>query len=341
MWRPTTEKKLYERISGQLLSLTNIILRKKWAFQFSEMISILFNIGSGVPVDFIRFVMDDNQFASVNRALIYRLFSSPRDCSQDLKHQLDSTINAMETLINNHGYFKGGLILRNQMLAKVYLDFSFRAFSKYETQLGQESIRRSIHLDRTILDTQAQKYREFLIQNSICDSEDHESLLRQVFEQLPPELAWITQYCDDTVARSYLFLGAQAIMWGRQEKGEIYLEKAQSIGARLNKPILLVLLEKLSDYEAEFGTKVSETVLKDWTYHLKIVGSNADLRWLKTTYMLNRAFEVYEWGHYESVPICVLRAAWSKPTRLANRGVLSIFFRSLINTATKKSKRVL
>lgn len=341
MWRPAQEIKISELIPGLLPSLPDVMLRKKWATQFDAMLSKIVTLGCQIPIVLFQFIRDSHEFASVDRALVFRRCSSRSNNRNCLKRQLETSVRALDDVFMDHRFVKGGMVFREQVLARVYLGFSFQAFVKNETQQGREAIRQSIYLDRSILDMQAQKYQDFLIQNSVYEHDDLESLLRRLYRQLPPELAWLTQFCPDTVARGYLYRGAHSIMWGRTEQGRNSLLKAKEMGAQLDKSLLFYLLEKLSDYETELGAEATETVLKEWTFHLKIIGTNADLRWLRTTYMLNRAFKAYKRGQYNTVPRSVLQAAWSRPTCIANRGVLAIFIRSLINVIREKNLRML
>jgi hypothetical protein len=202
--------------------------------------------------------------------------------------------------------------------------------------LGQALIRKSIRLDRSILDMQANGYLEFLIHSSIEHGAEHESRLWRVFQQLPPELAWIKQYCGAAVARGYLYRGVDAVMWGRLEQGKAYLIKASDLGARLDEQICYILFDRLADYEAEYGPVDTRTVVQNLTQHLAKVGPRKIVRWCNGVYFVNRAFRDYHQGRYETVPNSVLRAVLSSPAYLANRGVVTILFRSFVARRTSQ-----
>ena len=103
---------------------------------------------------------------------------------------------------------------------------------------------------------------------------------------------------------------------------------------------------------AELKAVIDEALLQHTTYHLLGFeherGSDATLKVLSNlrpflnqltnrggdklegSYLVNRAFESYWVGEYKQVPGKVLRAWMRDFTYLSNRGVLSIFLRSLV-----------
>lgn len=73
------------------------------------------------------------------------------------------------------------------------------------------------------------------------------------------------------------------------------------------------------------------TVLSDLRSQLNRVTKGGGDK-LESSYLVNRAFERYRSGKYEKVPSMVLRAWGKDPSYLTNRGVLSIFLRSMART---------
>ena len=84
------------------------------------------------------------------------------------------------------------------------------------------------------------------------------------------------------------------------------------------------------NYEAEFGPdKTEETILRLEPY-LKELGSLGSVFQLRSNYIMNRAFRAYRNNRFSVVPRKVLTAITYKPKYITNRGVLSIFFRSML-----------
>ncbi len=339
MWRPPPRVTLSDLVLGLPFTPSDIAVRKDWARQANLFDGSYTFRGEALEVS-CRLALAGCQFASVDRALNYHRHG-PTLVLQTLKSSAERAVFRLEAIFSDPRCPQEVLALREKALGKTYLMWSYQAFAHNETSLGQEFIRKSIRLDRSILDMQASKYLEFLVLASIQDGGEHETPLRQVFEQLPPELAWITPYQDWAVTRGYLYRAVRAIMWGRQEQGGAYFAKAAALGARLDRPFCYALFDQLTDYEAEFGPEATQTAVQNLTRHLKRVGARTDVRWFTGVYFINRAFRDYHQGQYERVPDSVIQAVSSNPTYLANRGVLAILFRSLISLQHSQAKQAI
>lgn len=331
MWRPPSRLTFSDLVLGLPISPGGMVLRRDWAISVADSDESCSLCGEALDI-YGGLALAGCQFASVDRALNYHRRCPERDL-QNLTERVETAVLTQETVFSDPRCPQEVLALREQALGKTYMIWSYQAFVQNEASLGQELIRKSIQLDRSILDMQAHKYLEFLVLTSIGDGGEHEPRLRRVFEQLPPELAWITLYRDWSVARGYLYRGVRDIIWGRLEKGVADLTKASALGARLDKPYCYALLDQLTEYEAEFGPAATEKVLQRLSRYLGRIGKRTDMRWFKGAYFVDRAFRDYRQGNYAEVPNSVFRAVSSNPTYVANRGVWAILFRSLTNSA--------
>ncbi len=193
-------------------------------------------------------------------------------------------------------------------------------------------MREAARLKADILEGDPSELVRFLVANSIADENvDHEEMLAKVFAQFPPEMAWLSSQLDWAVPRGHVLKGTRAVMWGRAEAGKSYFARAFELNAKIDKPFLARLAHQLMDYETEFGRAAAQDRLQDLVPHLQLLGGHPSIRWLRALYSTNQAFESYRMGKYDEVPGKVARAVVNNPKHLANRGVLSILARSVVN----------
>ena len=181
-----------------------------------------------------------------------------------------------------------------------------------------------------------------LLDFSISDeSLDHEVILKKIFAQLPPEMVTISSQYQWAVSRGYLLKGSRAVMWERLEDGRAYFIKAKKLGAEIDDSFMRQLASQLRSYEKEFGVAAADHVISNLQPYLADLGSAHSVRTIKGYYSVNGAFDYYKDGHFNHVPGKVINAISNDPKYMINRGVLAILFRSLRNTISADSDRVL
>jgi hypothetical protein len=100
----------------------------------------------------------------------------------------------------------------------------------------------------------------------------------------------------------------------------------------VNESLMQLATYHLLGYEKEFGAEAVMRVLSNLRPHINRVTKNGGNR-LEGSYLVNRAFADYRRGEHKNIPAMVLRAWRNDPSYLMNRGVLSIFLRSMMRTA--------
>jgi hypothetical protein len=120
-------------------------------------------------------------------------------------------------------------------------------------------------------------------------------------------------------------------MWERPDDGRAHFAHAAALGVETDDAFLRDLTHQLLNYEATFGSAATQSVLQNLALYLEPIGTRAAVNRLKALYSVNQAFEDYNAEEYGKVPTEVLRAAAHNPRYLANRGVLSILFRSVLH----------
>ena len=306
---------------------SEVVMRKDWAFRvglFDE--SFRF---SGEDPDFhMRLAMQGCKMVGIGRVLNYRRLHAGR-VYRNLPGVVDEQIRALENTFADPRCQPDVLALREKSLGKIYMILSYYAFVQNETVLGQDLIRKAIKLDRSILDMEANKLLRFLIMTSIRDGGNHEISLRRVFAQIPPELDWISQHIDSTLAYGYLLKGTRNIMWGRIDDGRDHLAGAAALGAHIEEPFFQVLTAQLLKYEEEYGQGSVEEILENLSVSLQEAGYRHGARMLRGHYAVNQAFQNYRSGKFIRVPGSVMRAIMINPLYLINQGVISISIQSM------------
>jgi hypothetical protein len=85
------------------------------------------------------------------------------------------------------------------------------------------------------------------------------------------------------------------------------------------------------NFEAEFGLDMTIASFERLTRSLAFAGrANLYFRWMMGGFLINKAHKDYRDGKYVNVPSTVVKAILNNPSYLINRGVASIFVRSLI-----------
>ena len=328
MWRPPLTVSLNELILGFPFSPSDTVIRREWAFKVG-----LFDpeVGTAEDTDFpCRLALEGCQFAGIERALNYRRYHSGKG-----RKNLSGRINDVKRVqaeifadprCPDDVRALGRMAIRHHLMVIVSL-----ALIQNETELAQKYVRELVELDPSVVEGKPCELVEFLLSECIADdSVDHEALLRQVFTQLPQELTGLSSQYDWSVARGYLWKGIRAITWGREDDGWAYLSRANSAHARLDTSLMQHTTYHLLGYEKEFGPEAVDVILKKLSSGLNQFGYRRAGHSLEGSYWANRAFDHYRAREYASVPREVLKAMMNDLSFLVNRGVISIFLRSIV-----------
>ncbi len=326
MWRPPLSVRLKDLVLSFPFSPSDTVVRREWAFKVG-----LFNpdVRTAEDTDFpCRLALAGCQFAGIDRALNYRRYHSGRG-----RKNLPGRINDVEQV--HAAIFAdprcppevramGRMAIKHHLIVIVSL-----ALIQNETELAHKYIRELVELDRSVIEGNPCELVEFMLSECIADeSMDHEALLRQVFAQFPPELSALSTQYDWAVARGWLWKGIRAVMLGREEAGRAHFARAVELHAGIDESLMQLITYHLLGYETEFGTDAVARVLSKLMPHINLIGKDGGHK-LVGSYMVNRAFETYRAGRYGKVLSMVWQAWRNDPVYLTNRGVLSIFLRSL------------
>lgn len=329
MWRPPLAVGLKDLILGFPFSPSDTVIRREWAFKVG-----LFDpaVGTAEDTDFpCRLALAGCQFAGIDRTLNYRRYHSGRG-RKNLPGRINDVARVHQRIFADQRCPEdirsmGRMALKHHLMVIVSL-----ALIQGESELAQKYVRELVELDPSVLEGEPCELVDFLLSESIADENvDHEALLGRVFAQLPREHAWLSSQYGWSIARGHLWMGIRAIMWGRELEGRDHISHAIGLHASIDETLMRLITYHLLGYENEFGSDALLQVLEKLRRYLNQIARRGGDK-LESSYLVNRAFENYRAGDYKKVPHKVMRAFLSNPIYLANRGVVSIFLRSIVKS---------
>lgn len=330
IWRPPPRVGLMDLMLGFPFAPSDMVVRRDWAFKVG-----LFDpaMGTAEDTDFpSRLALAGCQYAGIDRVLNYRRYHSGRP-RKNLQGRLDDVARAQAAIFADPRCSKdvldlGAMAIKHHLMVVMSL-----AYLQEETQLAQKFTRELIELDPNVIEGKPSEFIDFMTRESIADeSLDHEAMLDRVIRQLPPELANLGARLETAKAVGALLRGLRSIAWNGIERGRAQLLRARELGVEIPPQLVLFLLSNLLSYESEFGFEEATRVLERVTLHLKMIGQTIPAKNLREHYFAMRAFESYYSGNFRRVPGRVVRAMTEHPKHVMNRGVWSIFVRSLFKS---------
>ncbi|MFZ2098659.1 MAG: hypothetical protein WAV05_18660, partial [Anaerolineales bacterium] len=206
-----------------------------------------------------------------------------------------------------------------------------------EIDLGQEIFLKAIKHNPTLLTGAPSRFIETVLDSCIADeSAEHDKLIGQVLNHLPPSQAQLSNEYDGAVARGFFMKGVRAIIWGRREVGLNYLKDAFQKDLHLDDQMFSSITAQLQNYEHEFGEDATLQVLDRLSDSLNKIGRHSEARTVKGSYFFNRAFQSYHKQEYHKVPNEIGQAFTHHPRYITNRGAFSILIRSITRSMDKR-----
>jgi glycosyltransferase involved in cell wall biosynthesis len=330
IWRPPQIVSLVDLILGFPIAPSDLVIRREWApYLDLSQDGRLLNGGEYLITG--RLFLSGCQFAGIDRALNYRRFYTSRNYSNLLK-RCESELSCQEKIIKDPRCPAEVLAVRDKAFANTYFSWAYYALIQDETQLGQEFIHQAVRLNPTLLDGNPCELMNLFQTYIIADENlNHETLLKQIIDQLPEDMVQRSNYFNWAVSRGYLHKAVRAIIWDRIEDGIRYFEKAASWGVLFDDSLINQLTQYLLDYSNEFGDIAAQKKIHALTPHIEKLGGSASVRRLTGCYTINSAFHCFHNGEYSKVPKYILLGVAENPGYLTNRGVHSVFFRSILH----------
>jgi len=334
LWQPPKQIDLADLVVGFPIAPSDLVVRRDWVLR-PEIWDISIRqpggrtIFNGQEIIFGgRLFLAGCQFASVGRALNFRRFHTNRVYA-DMAAKCDAEIACQEMIFSDTRCPPEVAALRDVAASNFLLYWSLFAFAQQDAKQAQAFLASALRRNPALTAPQPGELLPYFASAAADRGEDIETFLRFVFSHLPGELQWLAAQADYAIGWSYLLRGLKAVMWDDAGLAETNLAQARTYHACLDNALLQALTSRLMDYELEFGPKATQTVIERLEQRLGPFGGKKSVRRLRGNYWVKKAFDSYNDRKTRAVPASVLRGVVNEPGYLANRGILSIFVRSM------------
>lgn len=331
IYRVNDHPNLKELSLGFPFAPSDMVIRREWAFKVD-----LFDekcIYGAEDLDFpCRLSLEGCQFGRVDRALNYRRHHSIRE-KKNLIARRDDWMYALEKVFADPRCPDEVRNLRNRAFTEHYIVLVYLAFAQGETEIGQEFLREAIRLTPGVIEGNPSRLIDYMVKNSVADDGlDPVAQLDQIFSRFPSESVPLREKYNWAVGRGFLIKAVRAITWGRMDDGQAFMDKAIQWRADLDDKFIAGLVNQLAAYQIEFGYERTRDAIDNLIKQLVKLDRELDDRHLVSAVSLKLAFDNFHAHDYKSVPGQVVRAMYSQPKNITNRGLWSIGLRSWINS---------
>jgi glycosyltransferase involved in cell wall biosynthesis len=336
LYRAPASLRLVDWVLGFPTSPSDVVLKREWALRdeiwddsfASQAEHVIFN---GQEIVFGgRLALEGCKFGSVVRALNYRRYH-PHRIQKHLAERCQAELDCQEIIFSDPRCPEKVRALKNIAASNIYLMWAYAAYIQDDFDLGRQFLSQAMAMNpRYFLDGNAGQFLgNWLHTISTLDAgRIHEGIVLSIFENLPAELQFLQKERNKTIARSYMLKGLRTIVWGKPEEAEKYLKIALERGAIVDETALNMLWYELFNYECEVDAGNSWKIDVVTDLFSKLFGKNK-ANSLVGYYFLSRAFLNYHAGRYGSVPADVVQAVRSDKKHLVNKGMYSVFLRSM------------
>jgi glycosyltransferase involved in cell wall biosynthesis len=327
MNRPPLSLSLSDLVLGFPFAPSDMVIRREWLDRVNLFDESYKHFSEDLDIN-CRLALAGCQFMGVDRALNYRRLHSNR-WIRNIPERLGAAIRALEKTFADPRCPEEVIALRNRALANNYLVWSYQSYKQNIIPQGQQYLREAVLLSPSIIAGKICEYVTFLSENSVADlNEDHEDILSKVASNLPVEFRQLLYQFDSAVARGYLMKAVREIIWEYGD-GKLYLIKAAQVKVPFDEGILLKVNRELLDYYMEFGFDAVKKVIRDIGQGFEMIGRKDDFRFIQYCFLNDRAFTYYKLKNYSEVVRVIWRDFFGEKIILNNKGLLSIFVRSL------------
>jgi glycosyltransferase involved in cell wall biosynthesis len=330
LWIAPREVTLGDFVLGYPFAPSDIVVQRDWLFKIGLFHEHNNLYGEDLNTN-CRLALAGCRFGYVERVLNYRRYY-PSRVRTNLDTALLEVIQNLELVFNDPRCPRKVVELRDRAYAYNYSVWAYWAFAQNWTEWGAEWLRKVVLHDPQLMKNNASSLLSFLMWSCITDERgDLAGAMERIFCQLPEEFSILRSRYKWALGRALLIRGFEDVMWGRYADGQALIESAIKLKAEIDDSLVGLLAHQLSGYEIEFGSSATLSLVEKLKPYLTKI-SNRYGKSLEALYLVNAAFHYYRNRRYNKVPRNILRAWMCDLSHLTNRGVLSIFLRSIIRS---------
>lgn len=328
IWRPPLIVDFPDLVMGFPFSPSDVVIKRRWLFDIG-LYDESYIYGSEDLDMNCRLALAGCKFHGLIEPLNYRRYY-PNRIFYDVSYRHAAASKALKAAFCDPRCSSDQSKLRDKALSNVNMVWSYEALISDDLDLATKLIVDASKYDKSIFDNDGKTFIDFLVFRSNQDGSDHEKFINKIFNSLPPKFQWLKIYKDQVIARGYLIRAVRSFLWGDSEVGGEYLKEVLNFHEAIDKPFLHSLAYQLLIYEDIYGFNASQTVIQNLVKQFSLCGLKEEARWIQGRRFINKAFNDYNFREYREVPSNVIYAITNDPSYLLNRGVVSIFMRSMI-----------
>lgn len=273
----------------------------------------------------IRLALAGCTFAGLPEPLVYRQVHKNRTFSQ-LDKKLDTALRALNTAFDHPNCPPDLLALKNKAHSHHYFSFAFLAAIQNETERAQQWWATAAKLGTNPVATAANPLSPFVFMSIQGDS-DHETRLQNIATALPQPVSDVD--LRQAIDRGYFLRGVLHFLWDRPTLGHHCWQAASP--APLTNHDINALTEQFHLHDQYNRKENLNNQLQTMLRAAPQYQLSAQFTTIWARYHINKAFNYYQTKQYRAVPSSIIQACRHDTTYLKNRGVWSIFLRSLMH----------
>lgn len=210
------------------------------------------------------------------------------------------------------------------------------AFTQRETMVGRKFLWDIAQNNPGLFYGTPSLYINFLMGYCVDDeSHDYETLLETIFKQLPAEMPGVLENYLWAVARGNYVRGIRALLWNRADDAEKYFSLGDEMGFQPDKHFVLQATHEMLGYAFSDSVDAVLTRLDSLSSQIEKHLGKPGTVWLIASFLVNAAEQKYRNGETKKVPSLLMAAFRRRPGYLADRGVLSMFVKSVLGIGAR------
>jgi glycosyltransferase involved in cell wall biosynthesis len=328
IWQLPFAISLKDLVMGFPITPSDLVLRREWAL-LPDIGAVHEVFHGGEIIRYGRLYLAGCTFAPIERALTYHRYYAGR-IQRNIERDCEQYLFAQNTIFDDERCPPEIRSLRPKAHTMSYLVWAGYALNQTETELAHKLLRKAAALTPTLAEGSYCELARFLLANNLeNDFADHEAAIRHTYAQLPPELIFDRAQLERAIGQGYLIRGTRCLIWGRAELGADCFSRAAAMETQIDDSYVGSLTHQLLNYEAQFGYDAAQAALERIAPHLDRVSGRRTSGPVAARLAYNRALRHFHSQDYRHVPADCVRAIVNDPRNVTNRGVLSVFVRSL------------
>ncbi len=272
-------------------------------------------------------------FARIDRVLHTRNYQAGRRYGQ-LEKKCEDELACQEVIFSDPRCPPEVSGLRSLGNSVIRMMWANVAFTQRETGVGRKLLWEIAQSAPSLFYGNPSLFMTFLMGYCVDDeSHDYETLLETIFKQLPTETPNVLGNYLWAVARGNYVRGMRALLWNRADDAEKYFSLARDAGFQIDENFIQQGTHELLGYAMSRGTASVLSQLDELTQTFGKYLGTSGAKWLIASFLVNVAEQQFRTGSRKKVPGLLWRAFRNHPRYLTDRGVVSMFIKSLIGVS--------